>query len=164
MTASVQLLVYRFGLGAEFEGRLVGALERTESGGALRVLDILFVGRDPATGEVFAIDLHGSGAGGMVAPLLGFRLDVAERRRATRRTLERPDGPGELIRELGETLEPGEALAAVLVGHEWARALDDAIERTGGTALANAFVGPTTLTALAPDLLAAAGRGSARVR
>src|SRR4051812_30216328 len=33
-----QLLVYRFGPDAEFEGRLVGALERIESGGAMRVL------------------------------------------------------------------------------------------------------------------------------
>jgi hypothetical protein len=32
---SAQLLLYRFGPDAEFEGRLVGALERIESGGAL---------------------------------------------------------------------------------------------------------------------------------
>jgi len=31
---SAQLLVYRFGREAEFEGRLVGALRRIESGGA----------------------------------------------------------------------------------------------------------------------------------
>ena len=40
------LLVYGFAPGAEFEGRLVGAIERIESGGALRVLDVLFVMRD----------------------------------------------------------------------------------------------------------------------
>ena len=35
----VQLLLYSFDAHARFEGRLVGALERMESGGALRVLE-----------------------------------------------------------------------------------------------------------------------------
>jgi hypothetical protein len=46
MKPIVQLLAYRFGPDAAFEGRLVGALERMESGGTLRVLDVLFVGRE----------------------------------------------------------------------------------------------------------------------
>jgi len=37
--STTQLLVYGFGPGAVFEGRLVGALERIESGAALRVRD-----------------------------------------------------------------------------------------------------------------------------
>lgn len=43
MTPQVQLLVYAFGPEGAYEGRLVGALERLESGGALRVLDAVFV-------------------------------------------------------------------------------------------------------------------------
>lgn len=62
--ARAQLLLYRFGPDAGFEGQLVGALERLESGGALRILDVLFVRRDRESGEVAAIDLHGGGAGG----------------------------------------------------------------------------------------------------
>ena len=101
---SAQLLVYRFGADAGFEGHLVGALERIEAGGALKVLDVLFVGRE-ASGDVVAIDLHGSRAGGMVAPLLSFRLDVEERRRSTQRA---SDGPhAALIDSLGAGLEPG---------------------------------------------------------
>jgi hypothetical protein len=157
MTRPVQLVVYRFGPGSGFEGRLVGALERVESGGALRVLDVLFVARDADAGEIFAIGLHGGGAGGMVSSLLGFRLDLEERRRTTRRV--RAAAQGDLIERLGDALEPGHALAAVLVGHEWARALSDAVERTGGTALADAFVAPTSLTELADELLAAAHAG-----
>jgi hypothetical protein len=157
MTAPVQLLVYRFAAEG-FEGRLVSALERVESGGALRILDVLFVGSDPETGELFAIDLHGSSAGGLVAPLIGFRLDVSERRRTTRRALARSDGAAELIRELGETLARGDALAAVLVAHEWSRVLEDAVGRTGGSAVASTFVEPTSLVELAPDLLSAAAR------
>jgi hypothetical protein len=159
MSVPVQMLVYRFGGEAGFEGHLVGALERIEAGGSMRVLDVLFVGRDAADGELQAIELHGSSAAGMVSSLVGFRLDAGERRRTTRRVLDRPDGSGALLGELGETLAPGEALAAVLVGHEWARALADAVERTGGAELANSFVAASTLTALADDLLGAVRDG-----
>jgi hypothetical protein len=154
MTAHRQLLVYRFGSTAGFEGQLLGALERIESGGVVRVLDVLFVGSDEPSGELFAIELSGSGAGGFAGPLIGFRLDVAERRRITRRA--RAGGSADLISLLGESLAPGEALAAVLLGHEWARALDDAVSRTAGTELANAFVEATSLTALTRELVDAA--------
>jgi hypothetical protein len=156
-----QLLVYGFGPDADFEGRLVGALERIESGGALRILDVLFVRSGPETGELVAVGLRGSGAGGIVAPLLGFRLDPAERRRATERALSDTSGVSdEKLRELGNALEPGAAMAAVLVEHVWARAFEDAASRTGGTPLSSTFVDTTTLAELAPDLLAAVrGRG-----
>jgi hypothetical protein len=153
-----QLLLYVFGPDAEFEGQLVGALERLESGGALRILDVLFVGRDGESGEVVAVDLHGDRGGGVVAPLLGFRLDEAERRRATERVLH-TSASADIVRELGAGLEPGAALAAVLVEHVWGRALDDAVARTGGTLLTNDFVDATALAELGAELVAAAGRG-----
>jgi hypothetical protein len=157
---STQLLVYGFGPGADFEGRLVGALERIESGGALRILEALFVASDPETGELVAVDLQGD-SGGIVAPLLGFRLEPAKRRRATERALSSDRGvPGETLRELEEALEPGTAMVAVLVEHKWARALEDAVSRTGGTPLTNAFVETTELAELTPDLLAAAARAT----
>ena len=78
---SRQLLVFGFDADAAFEGQLVGALERLESGGSLRILDVIFVAADEATGELVAIDLQG-GTGGLTAKLLDFRLDPAARRRA----------------------------------------------------------------------------------
>ena len=161
-TPSVQLLVYGFWPGADFEGRLLGALERIESGRTVRILDALFVANDPETGELVAVDLKGDGAGGIVAPLLLFRLDPAERRRATERTLRphRSGVPAETLRELGGILEPGAALVALLLEHEWARALEDAAAQTGGTSLTNEFVDATGLAELAPDLVAAAKRPS----
>jgi hypothetical protein len=103
-----QLLVYGFVPGGEFEGRLVGAIERIESGGTLRVVDVLFVMRDADTEELVAIERRGRGAGSLVAPLLGFRLDPGERRRVSEKSLR-----------AGE--------------HVWVRALDDAVSRTGGS-------------------------------
>jgi hypothetical protein len=150
-----QLLVYRFGPDANFEGRLVGALERIESGGALLVLDVLFVQREAETGELVAVGLQGD-AGGIVGPLLDFRLDPARRRRATERATSVV--PAETLQELGKALEPGAAMAAVLVDHAWARALEDAVSRTGGTPLASEFVDARALAELTSDLLAAADR------
>ena len=91
----------------------------------------------------------------MVAPLLGFRLDEAERRRATERTLR---ANAEIVRELGAALAPGAALAAVLVDHVWNDALEDAVSRTGGTQIVSDFVDATALRELGAELLAAAGR------
>jgi hypothetical protein len=160
---TAQLLVYRFGPNAGFEGRLVGALERIEAGGAIKIVDALFVASDPENGELVAIDLESDGAGGIVAPLLRFRLEPGTRRRATERALS-PHGsgvPAETLRQLGATLAPGAALLAVLLQHAWADALDDAVARTDGESLANEFVDTTTLANLAPDLLAAATRSGA---
>ena len=150
-----QLLLYGFGPEADFEGRLVGALERLESGGALRILDLLFVRRDAESGDIDAVELQGDGAGGVVAALLRRRLDEAERRRATERAL-RADAA--MVGELGARLEPGGALAAVLVDHVWSTTLEDAVARTGGTRLASDFVDAAGLAELAAELLAAAGR------
>jgi hypothetical protein len=149
-----QLLVYTFGPGAAFEGQLVGALERLESGGTLRILDVLFLQSDAETGELSAVGVRGGVAGRIVAPLLGFRLDPAERKRVTAKLLR--DGttgiPGPVVEQLGSTLEPGAALAAVLIEHVWAAALADAVSRTGGgTPLASELVDATALT---PELLA----------
>lgn len=155
-----QLLVYRFGPEAGFEGRLVGALERIEAGSAVKIADALFVASDPDTGELVAIDVQGDGAGGIVAPLLSFRLEPRERRRATERALS-PNGsgvPADTLRRLADTLEPGAAMVAVLLEHAWADALDDAVSRTGGASVVNEFVDGTTLAELAPDLVAAASR------
>jgi hypothetical protein len=154
---SRQLLVFGFDAGAAFEGQLVGALERLESGGALRIIDVLFVATDEATGELLAIDLQG-GTSGMTAKLLEFRLDPAARRRAAERALgdDGSEGMSELLRDLGGSLHPGAALAAVLVEHVWSRTLDDAVSRVGGRSLASEFVDASRLSELRDDLLRAA--------
>lgn len=154
-----QLLLYAFGPDAEFEGQLVGALERVESGGALRILDVLFLRRDAETGDIAAVDLQGKGAGSVVALLLGFRLDEAERRRATERALA---VSAELVTALGAALEPGAGLAAVLVEHVWRQALDDAAARTGGTLLAADFVEATALADVGAELRSVTDRRAPR--
>ena len=156
MKPIVQLLAYRFGPDSAFEGRLVGALERMESGGTMRVLDVLFVGRDGETGELLAAAVQSRHEGAVVAPLLGFRMDPAERRRLTARALrayDRGEEPNPL-RALAESLPPGGGVAAVLVEHVWARALGDAVDQSSGSALLSEFVDGTELTELVSRLAA----------
>lgn len=145
--ASRQLLAYRFGAESRFEGQLVGALERIESGGAMRVLDALFVAREPDSGELSAFSLAARGGGGgpgsggavgAMSEVLDFRLNPGGRAGSTRRALEGPVGEG--VQLIGERLGEGEAFAVVLVEHVWAAALEDAVARTGGTEVAAEFV------------------------
>jgi hypothetical protein len=143
---SAQLLLYRFGPDAEFQGQLVGALQRIENGGTLRVLDAIFVRSDAETGELEAIVVHGDGTGRIVAPLLEFRLDPARRRRSTERALGGDRAAA--VRNIGAELERGESVAAVLIEHVWATALEDAVARTGGTPVASEFVDATSLAEL----------------
>ncbi len=155
----VQLLLYDFGPDADFQGQMVGALQRLESGGALKILDALFVHRHPDSDELDIVSLKGDGAGGITAPLLEFRLDEGARRRTTEKALRgRPGGmPPELLKEVGASLEPGCAIAAVLVDHAWRRALEDAVGRSNGVPLVSEFVDVTKLSELAPALLSARG-------
>jgi hypothetical protein len=148
-----QLLVYRFAPGVQFEGQLIGALERAESGGAVRVIDALLLARDAETGELIAAALEG-GTGGVLSQLLDFRLNADARRAATDRALAGEQA--EIVQLLERTVEPGGAVAAVLVEHVWAATLGDAVGRLGGTEAAIALVDAERLNDVAPLLVAAA--------
>jgi hypothetical protein len=148
-----QLLVYRFAPGVKFEGQLIGALERAESGGAVRVIDALLLAREADTGELVAAALEG-GTGGVLSQLLDFRHNADARRAATDRALAGEQA--EIVALLERTVEPGGAVAAVLVEHVWAATLGDAVGRLGGTEAAIALVDAERLNDVAPLLVAAA--------
>jgi hypothetical protein len=158
MTDDVQLLVYAFPPGAPFEGQLAGALERLEAGGALRVLEALFVRRDAGGGgEITAFDVRGRAGGGLTAPLLSFRLDPGGQRAATERAMAGRTGVDpETLRELSGALEPGASMAAILVEHVWLRALHDAVSRTSGHQLASQWVDARAFAEISDRLVDAA--------
>ena len=133
-----QLLAYSFPPGTTFEGHLVGALERIESGGAMRILDAVFVGRDGESGDLIAVAMSSGSASGMIGKLLSFRLDERERQAATERALQSPAAG--LVRSLAEKVEPGAGVVALLVEHTWSLTLADAIARMSGSELVSDFV------------------------
>ena len=54
----VQFIAVGFPEDATYEGRIIAQIERIEVSGVLRVLDVLFVRKDPATGELQTIDVQ----------------------------------------------------------------------------------------------------------
>ena len=60
---------------ADFEGKIMDELERLESHETIRVLDLLFVGKDAETGDLLALDYQGEDLGAIVGALLGFEFE-----------------------------------------------------------------------------------------
>jgi hypothetical protein len=138
-----RLSVYRFDPGAEFAGGLIGALERMEIGHETKLLDALFVMREPESGELEAIDLAAGRKGGTFAALLDFRLDAKRRRAISERT--RADRADSMIEAVGAALEPGSAILAVLHTGAAPVALEEAVARCPGRVVADATVEADTL-------------------
>lgn len=168
-TGAKQLLAFTFGSDSQFQGQLVGALERIDVGGRLRTLDGLFVAREPEPGGLTAISSSDLPPSRMTSRLLDFRLDDRQRRTATQRSL---DGEaGEAVQALRAQLRPRTAIAAVLVEHKAATAhadaadaLADAVARVGGTEVVSEFVDASRVTELAPHLIAAVEHAGRRAR
>src|SRR3712207_9145880 len=71
----VQLVVIGFPPEADFEGRIMDELERLEAHETVRILDLLFVGKDAETGDLLALDYQGEELGAIVGALLGFEFE-----------------------------------------------------------------------------------------
>jgi uncharacterized membrane protein len=153
----VQLVAIGFPLEAEFEGRIMDELARLESHETIRVLDLLFVGKDAETGDLLALDYQGEELGAIVGALLGFEFEDDG---------EEPDGTTEGIQShafglsrseiqgIAASLHPGDSAGFLLIEHVWARDLKTAIRDAGGFPLGEGFLTPETLAAVGTELVA----------
>jgi hypothetical protein len=155
-----RLRVYRFPAGANYEGRLAGALERALLAVEDDVRDALFVMRDADAGEPVAIDMRTASAGGTLASMLDFRLDERRRRALTEATLAPGAGRVDraVVEEVAAALEPGGALVAVVAGGRPAGALEDAVARTGGRLVADEPAHAGRIAGLEPGALVRVAR------
>src|SRR5215204_5914301 len=71
----VQLLAVGFDPEARFEGRIMDELAKLERHETIRILDLLFVGKDAETGDLLALDYQGEDLGAIVGALLGFEFE-----------------------------------------------------------------------------------------
>ena len=137
MTAPLQVIALSFSRGAGSEGRILAEVDRLRGRGVLRLLDMLFVARrQDGTIERLTI-----GDDEDFGSLLAAVVPVADGGPAV------PGPAGGLAafdpadaRALADSLEPGTALAFLLVEHYWAAPLFDVIAQTGGTLIGEGFL------------------------
>jgi uncharacterized membrane protein len=153
----VQLLVIGFDH-PEFRGEIAAELARLSDAGLVRVIDALIVSKDDE-GEVTALEaselsvaeiqelgatigaLIGLGAGGVEGAELGAALGAEA------------GADGSLLDDLDlvhieDEIPPGSTAAILLIDHQWARPLREAIGRANGTALIDMWVHPLDLVSI----------------
>jgi len=154
----VQLIAIGFGPDAQFEGRILEELAKLEQHSTVRILDLLFVLHDAASGELVVLDHQGEELGAILGALLGFEFEGEdEAERATAASDQHAFGLSlEQIEALAGEIEPGYAAAFLLIEHVWARDLKTAIRDAGGVPLGEGFITPEAVAEVAVELAAMA--------
>jgi DNA-binding CsgD family transcriptional regulator len=136
MTAPLQVIALSFSRDAGAEDRILAEVDRLRGRGVLRLLDMLFVAKSQdGTIERLAIgddEDFGSLLAAVVPVADGGPVGPAP-----------ADGPAFDLADaqvLADSLQPGTALAFLLVEHHWAAPLFDAIAETGGALIGEGFL------------------------
>src|SRR6516164_7304997 len=141
MTAPLQLIGLTFRLDADAESRLLAEVDRIEGRGVLRVLDIVFVakGHDGTVEELEVGDDEDFGS--LLASISPFGVQNGGRPAAGNGAAREPASSGvSAIQDLANSLEPGSAVAFLLVEHLWAGPLVDAVSAVGGALISDDFL------------------------
>jgi len=127
MTAPLQLIGLTFRLDPDAESRLLAEVDRIEGRGVLRVLDMVFVARGQ-DGTVEGLEVgDNEDFGSLLASVAPFGA---------------ADGPAGVaaVQDVADSLEPGSAVAFLLVEHLWAGPLVDAATAAGGALVSDDFL------------------------
>jgi uncharacterized membrane protein len=150
----VQLLAVGFDPDARFEGRIMDELENLERHETIRILDLLFVGKDAETGDLLALDYQGEALGAIVGALLGFDFE-GEQPPELSGIEGHAFGLSEReIQKIAASLPPGSSAAFLLIEHVWARDLKGVIRDAGGFPLGEGFLTPEAIATVASELVA----------
>jgi DNA-binding NarL/FixJ family response regulator len=137
MTAPLQVIALSFSRGAGSEDRILAEVDRLRGRGVLRLLDMLFVGKSQ-DGTVERLTI---GDDEDFGSLLAAVVPLADGGPAAPAPTDDPaafDRAGAWA--LADSLQPGTALAFLLVEHHWAAPLFDVIAETGGTLIGEGFL------------------------
>ena len=143
MTAPLQLIALSFDRDTGAEDRILAEVDRLRGRGVLRLLDLLFVARsqDGAIERLTVGDDEdfGSLLAGVVSGGPGDSAARDESDGSAPADDSAAFDPADAW-ALADSLEPGTALAFLLVEHHWAAPLFDVIAETGGTLIAEGFL------------------------
>jgi hypothetical protein len=142
----VQLIVLGF-KHPEFHGEIIAELERLKESDTVRVIDSLAVYKD-AQGEVEVEHLsnltqeEAIEVGSTIAALIG--LDIEGEEAALAAEVFDEEDAWDVIDDI-----PNDTAAALLlIEHQWAIPLRDAVARAGGVRVGDAFISPLDLAAI----------------
>ncbi len=143
----MQLLVVGFD-GNEFRGEILPELRRLREHDIVRLVDMLLVTKasDGAVTTLETTDLSAEESGqlgALAAELIGLVDGDGDDEPA----VELPHLQDE-VWFVADTIPPGTSAAVAILEHRWAIPLREAIERAGGTALADAWLHPSDLLGL----------------
>jgi uncharacterized membrane protein len=152
----VQLISLGFDRDANLEGKVIEELAKLESERTIRVLDVLFIARDPDSEDTVVLEHpDAEDMGGVVSALLGFEFDEASATPEASGGDQHAFGFSEDdIQQMASGLGPGEAAGLVLIEHVWARDLKRAFRDAGGRLLGEGFLTPETIRSVEPQLAA----------
>ena len=146
----VQLIVLGFDK-PDFHGEIIAELERLRETDTIRVIDALAVYKD-AEGDIAVEHLSNLTAdearelGSKVAALIGLDIEGDEAAEEVTGAIEEMDA--EAAWDVLEEIPNDSAAALILLEHQWAVPLRDAIFRANGFRLADAFISPLDLVAI----------------
>ena len=155
MTAPLQLIALTFRLEADAKGRLLAEVDRIKGRGVLRVLDVVFVakGQDGTVEELEVGDDEDFGS--LLASISPFGAGNGGRPAAGNGAALEPAGSSvAAIQELASSLEPGNAVAFLLVEHLWAGPLVDAVSAAGGVLISDDFLAGDVSLAIGAEVAA----------
>ena len=133
----VQLLVLGFN-DADFDAEIVAEVGRLRESGSVRVIDSLAVFKD-AAGEIEVQQLD-AGPGRVISALIGLGVEGEEEPE-----LSAGADPDEDGWDVLEDIPNDTAATLLLLEHQWAVPLREAIVRVGGFRISDGFISPLDL-------------------
>jgi DNA-binding NarL/FixJ family response regulator len=155
MTAPLQLIGLTFPLDVDAESRLLAEVDRIEGRGVLRVLDMVLVarGRDGVLEGLEVGDAEDFGS--LLASVSPAGTPNGDRPAVGDRPASELAGPGAAaVQALADSLEPGSAVALLLVEHLWAGPLVGVVSAAGGALISDDFLAGDVSLAVGAEVAA----------
>jgi DNA-binding NarL/FixJ family response regulator len=154
MPGPLQMIALTFRLDADAESRLLAEVDAIEGRGVLRVLDMVFLAKGPE-GTVQGLEIgDGEDFGSLLGSVSPFGTGNGDRPTAGNGANGAAGSGVAAVQALADSLEPGNAVALLLVEHLWAGPLVDAVSAAGGTLISDDFLAGDVSRAIGAEIAA----------